>query len=801
MPDNIIDSFLYALGWKLDEASISKADASVAKSRVSAEDLKKTLVALGGQVKTLGDQFASFSGGPTDRVHKSTQMLSADLKQLGLFAVGTTTAFAAGFVEIARSYEKLFYTQQRTGMTTQDLARLQYTGPQIGLGANTLVAQVEAFSARLRDLPTLKQYFAGLTGGATDPGEIVDRLAQSMLRLRKAHDALGEAILRRQISMGGMDPEAILRIALNKPAYDKAKADFDKRIAASGLDYKKTMQDATEVTRQLETVWLQLGIIAGQGFEEAYPTIKKFEDEAVKLLDWAAKFNASHPGAALAENLAAATAAGTLLLGVLGKIGFAGAGAASTTMTAIGGVTAAVAGAAATTYGEFKPTPADSWVEDLLAHFGIKGPGNQLSPEAKRNWDGAPHFAEGGIVPVNAHAGEIILPRGLSDGLLGLVARGGLTPGPGGDQHSGLSGIIGQLIGDFRAWWGGSPGYAPYVRLLLDAATQSFFTGDGTGGGSGAGTGIPGGGGTSGGTGGPSGGGGTPQGGAHPQRTAPSGGAPSGRNAETGSPWSAPSASGSNPSRDDPRGVEQALRQSASRYGLNPDDVVKVARAEGIRERKYATWDVNNWSYGAMQMHVGGLATEFQNATHLDPADPKNETAMNDWALKYASQHGWGKWSSVRFGHAPVPRHVAPVDVQGAPNRSPFPAGLVDFNSRGEPYAASLNHMTAQEKANVEQSMKAIRDPKSGWGKIPDWYAEQFSDLAAAPKALARLSTPTYLGAGPATHNYHYAGDRQLAQTNTVSITGGDTLNPHHVIGVLNDHAGRWFRNAMPVIV
>ena len=55
-------------------------------------------------------------------------------------------------------------------------------------------------------------------------------------------------------------------------------------------------------------------------------------------------------------------------------------------------------------------------------------------------------------------------------------------------------------------------------------------------------------------------------------------------------------------------------------------------------------------------MHQGGLADEFQKATGLDPSDPKNEQAMNDWGIWYASKHGFGKWSSVTGGRVPAPR-------------------------------------------------------------------------------------------------------------------------------------------------
>jgi hypothetical protein len=132
-------------------------------------------------------------------------------------------------------------------------------------------------------------------------------------------------------------------------------------------------------------------------------------------------------------------------------------------------------------------------------------------------------------------------------------------------------------------------------------------------------------------------------------------------------------------SATDPRGMENSLRQSAARYGFNPDDVVALARAEGLGTQNYATMDKGAYSYGALQMHVGGLADEFQKATHLDPSLPENEQALNDWGLWYASQHGFGKWSAVSGGGVPAPRRVAQSSLLnwlnpiGTANAAPMP--------------------------------------------------------------------------------------------------------------------------------
>ncbi len=121
----------------------------------------------------------------------------------------------------------------------------------------------------------------------------------------------------------------------------------------------------------------------------------------------------------------------------------------------------------------------------------------------------------------------------------------------------------------------------------------------------------------------------------------------------------------------DPRGMEATIRAAAIANGLNPDDVVAVARAEGLGVKGWGNWDVNGMSYGAMQMHVGGLATEYQRATGHDPADPKNEAELDAWGIAYAAKHGWGAWSSVKGGRVPTPRPLTPGSNLHMVNYSP----------------------------------------------------------------------------------------------------------------------------------
>ena len=100
----------------------------------------------------------------------------------------------------------------------------------------------------------------------------------------------------------------------------KAQEDWRKLLGESGVDYDKFIKDANTTTIQFEGIWQRVRLIMVQAFEEAFPEADKLQKKLMEFLDWSIKFNAEHPGAALAEAMVAASVGATTLLGVLQKI-------------------------------------------------------------------------------------------------------------------------------------------------------------------------------------------------------------------------------------------------------------------------------------------------------------------------------------------------------------------------------------------------------------------------------------------------------------------------------------------------
>lgn len=103
------------------------------------------------------------------------------------------------------------------------------------------------------------------------------------------------------------------------------------------------------------------------------------------------------------------------------------------------------------------------------------------------------------------------------------------------------------------------------------------------------------------------------------------------------------------PGGSDPRGMEPTIRAAAEKYGVDPDVAMSVARSEGLSQ----FYGDGGQSGGAFQLYTGtvgggGLGTDFQRQTGLNPLDPANEAATIDFAMKYVSENGWGKWNGAK---------------------------------------------------------------------------------------------------------------------------------------------------------
>jgi hypothetical protein len=170
--------------------------------------------------------------------------------------------------------------------------------------------------------------------------------------------------------------------------------------------------------------------------------------------------------------------------------------------------------------------------------------------------------------------------------------------------------------------------------------------------------------------------------------------------------YALPTASTSN--RGDPRGMTGYIRETAAKYGIDPEVALKVAKSEGLRDFS----GDGGKSGGAFQLYTGGgLGNKFQKETGLDPLDPKNEKATIDFALREAAKVGWKPW----YGAAKV--GVGRFEGINPEKTAATAAGATPV-SEGGPVVAS-----ADTAANAPQTASGgatgdwvdkLKDPKTG---------------------------------------------------------------------------------------
>lgn len=183
--------------------------------------------------------------------------------------------------------------------------------------------------------------------------------------------------------------------------------------------------------------------------------------------------------------------------------------------------------------------------------------------------------------------------------------------------------------------------------------------------------------------------------------------------------------------------MEAFIRREAARLGVDPEIALRVARSEGLQE---GTWQSNvmqpygrEASYGPFQLHVAppgykpGMGNDFVKDTGLDPADPANWEASTMYALKKASQGGWGPWMG-----AAKEKITGMMGIGGQPAAAPaMPPSAQPPGLLGGPGGGSL---TAPVRTAPSEALAAPAPAMAAGGGI-DWEALQEMGAGMMQKA------------------------------------------------------------------
>jgi hypothetical protein len=464
-----IKEFLISIKYNIDQSSQTRFQESLGKQEQAARQLSK-----------FHDELAK------------------KVKDLGLIAATTAATFAAGLVAVAKNYEQLYYVVQRTTASAEGLAKLQYAFGQVGLSGDAAVSMILRMTNAIKASPGLAAVLRGYSGD--DPSKLFGSARDQTKVLIDFLEGLSKQapFVRAQIaSMFGIAQDDLERLISTLPDLIKAYDDAGKRIQVSGVNMDQFYRDSRTAMNELKTIWMDFDYIWIKAFEDVFPYMDKALKWADQFLLKVEDFNKKTPFAAVGEELAgiiislrvalglassllgavAGTAARAVGLGArAAPVAAAGvgtqlaAGGAITAATAIpgagllgtglaigGGITLGAEIAKLTRPDQIKAPDANTWGGALDA--ALRPLFRSILPESL-----LPHYQQGGIVPIAAHAGEIVLPKNLSDGLLALFDRGkGDTEGGGSSLAMRTYEALHSMSTDLYSWLRGGGLFTPKV--------------------------------------------------------------------------------------------------------------------------------------------------------------------------------------------------------------------------------------------------------------------------------------------------------------------------------------------------
>jgi uncharacterized protein YukE len=291
MADNVLASFMVALGFNVNQSSLGAAKKSVADYERAVREAEKRI------------EDARWAGAKTEEeVAKLTRELNLKLareglerakeiekkekeaakrrkedgaafvkgmERMALAAAAAATAISYAVAKVAGSFDNLSFQAQRAGTSVQSLKALQYAFSQTGGSAQQASAAVDSFTTALRNNPGLRQFVKDL--GVDNKLQGVDKLLATVEALNREPyevavqhaEMLGISeqdynLLRRQMEAvkqyrAEYDATA-KRIRLNSDEAARAAAAFQRTLTrlqatASALGEKLLIQLAPALER------------------------------------------------------------------------------------------------------------------------------------------------------------------------------------------------------------------------------------------------------------------------------------------------------------------------------------------------------------------------------------------------------------------------------------------------------------------------------------------------------------------------------------------------------------------------
>ena len=234
-----------------------------------ADILKEFLVKLGFKIDEEGQK----------KFKEGVAAATKEVTELGLKAVGASTAVAGAITHIAEQYEELYFASIRTGASAAALTTFAYGSKAIGISAEQSASSLERLNVELLANPG-KQMLLNMMGIET-AGRSTKEIYNSLI---ETLDKMPKELAFRYGAQFGMSPTEIIQRTKLRKQEAEAEADYARRLRDSGLDVDELAHKSEAfgyATHQLSST---IGMVWDQTANKWLPTMT---DAIHQLNSWA----------------------------------------------------------------------------------------------------------------------------------------------------------------------------------------------------------------------------------------------------------------------------------------------------------------------------------------------------------------------------------------------------------------------------------------------------------------------------------------------------------------------------------
>lgn len=228
MAGQVIEEYLTALGFRIDESSWGKFNLFVARGTMAAT-------------------------------------------RLGLATAGAAASVAIAVGKIAQEYNNLYYVSQRTQGSVEGLRGIGFGFERIGLSAAQATQQAETFAQKMRTNPGIAALARGMGVDANDPTKGLPQLVERLKQQFGEKGYFGAAAIAGEVF--GIDEPTFRQQWNNLEKLKAAQADYARRTREAGINQQEFARKSTEFVDATNNALTSMNMILLQTGDKWLPTM------------------------------------------------------------------------------------------------------------------------------------------------------------------------------------------------------------------------------------------------------------------------------------------------------------------------------------------------------------------------------------------------------------------------------------------------------------------------------------------------------------------------------------------------